>query len=232
MSDYLALIMFPSLIGLIVLGFPIAFSMIVVATLFGIAQFGDAAAYQLLTKIEDTASNSILAAVPLFIFMGAMLENSGIAERLFGAIHLWTRRLPGGLGVGAVIMGTVFAAASGVVGATEAVIGMLAVPVMLKHRYDKSLISGTICASGSLGTAIPPSITVVVLGPVAGVSVGSLFSGLLFPGFLMAVLFLLYIVFIAAMKPRLAPASMMRRRARAGERCCGSPSAPCCRPWG
>ncbi|QFU03150.1 Sialic acid TRAP transporter permease protein SiaT [Halomonas sp. THAF5a] len=205
MSDYLALIMFPSLIGLIVLGFPIAFSMIVVATLFGIAQFGDAAAYQLLTKIEDTASNSILAAVPLFIFMGAMLENSGIAERLFGAIHLWTRRLPGGLGVGAVIMGTVFAAASGVVGATEAVIGMLAVPVMLKHRYDKSLISGTICASGSLGTAIPPSITVVVLGPVAGVSVGSLFSGLLFPGFLMAVLFLLYIVFIAAMKPRLAP---------------------------
>lgn len=205
MSDYLALIMFPALIGLIVLGFPIAFSMIVVATLFGIAQFGDAAAYQLLTKIEDTASNSILAAVPLFIFMGAMLENSGIAERLFGAIHLWTRRLPGGLGVGAVIMGTVFAAASGVVGATEAVIGMLAVPVMLKHRYDKSLISGTICASGSLGTAIPPSITVVVLGPVAGVSVGSLFSGLLFPGFLMAVLFLLYIVIIAAMKPQLAP---------------------------
>lgn len=205
MSDYLALIMFPALIGLIVLGFPIAFSMIVVATLFGIAQFGDAAAYQLLTKIEDTASNSILAAVPLFIFMGAMLENSGIAERLFGAIHLWTRRLPGGLGVGAVIMGTVFAAASGVVGATEAVIGMLAVPVMLKHQYDKSLISGTICASGSLGTAIPPSITVVVLGPVAGVSVGSLFSGLLFPGFLMAVLFLLYIVIIAAMKPRLAP---------------------------
>ncbi|WP_458525959.1 TRAP transporter large permease [Onishia taeanensis] len=205
MSDYLALIMFPALIGLIVTGFPIAFSMIVVATVFGIAQFGDAAAYQLLTKIEDTASNSILAAVPLFIFMGAMLENSGIAERLFGAIHLWTRRLPGGLGVGAVIMGTVFAAASGVVGATEAVIGMLAVPVMLKHQYDKSLISGTICASGSLGTAIPPSITVVVLGPVAGVSVGSLFSGLLFPGFLMAVLFLLYIVFIAAMKPQLAP---------------------------
>ncbi|WP_192035977.1 TRAP transporter large permease subunit [Halomonas sp. YLGW01] len=205
MSDYLALIMFPALIGLIVAGFPIAFSMIVVATLFGIAQFGDAAAYQLLTKIEDTASNSILAAVPLFIFMGAMLENSGIAERLFGAIHLWTRRLPGGLGVGAVIMGTVFAAASGVVGATEAVIGMLAVPVMLKHQYDKSLISGTICASGSLGTAIPPSITVVVLGPVAGVSVGSLFSGLLFPGFLMAVLFLLYIVIIAALKPQLAP---------------------------
>lgn len=205
MSDYLALAMFPALIAFIIAGFPIAFSMIVVATVFGILQFGDAAAYQLLTKIEDTASNSILAAVPLFIFMGAMLERSGIAERLFTAIHFWTKRLPGGLGVGAVIMGTLFAAASGVVGATEAVIGMLAVPVMLKHQYSKSLISGTICASGSLGTAIPPSITVVVLGPVASVSVGSLFSGLMFPGFLMALLFLLYIVLVSYLKPEMAP---------------------------
>ncbi|WP_299234667.1 TRAP transporter large permease subunit [uncultured Halomonas sp.] len=205
MSDFLSLAMFPALIGLIITGFPIAFSMILVATLFGIFLFGDAAAYQLLTKIEDTASNSILAAVPLFIFMGAMLERSGIAERLFTAIHFWTRRLPGGLGVGAVVMGTLFAAASGVVGATEAVIGLLAIPVMLKHNYSKSLMSGTICASGSLGTAIPPSITVVVLGPVASVSVGSLFSGLMMPGFLMAILFLLYIVLVAYLKPEMAP---------------------------
>ncbi|MDT0513295.1 TRAP transporter large permease subunit [Halomonas sp. LES1] len=205
MSDFLSLAMFPALIGLIITGFPIAFSMILVATLFGIFLFGDAAAYQLLTKIEDTASNSILAAVPLFIFMGAMLERSGIAERLFTAIHFWTRRLPGGLGVGAVVMGTLFAAASGVVGATEAVIGLLAIPVMLKHNYSKSLMSGTICASGSLGTVIPPSITVVVLGPVASVSVGSLFSGLMVPGFLMAILFLLYIVLVAYLKPEMAP---------------------------
>ncbi|QJQ95299.1 MULTISPECIES: TRAP transporter large permease subunit [Halomonadaceae] len=205
MTSHLALLMFPALIGFIIAGFPIAFSMIVVAAIFGFMQFGDVAAYQLLTKIEDTASNSILAAVPLFIFMGAMLERSGIAERLFEAIHMWTRRLPGGLGVGAIIMGTVFAASSGVVGATEAVIGMLAIPVMLKHHYSKSLMSGTICASGSLGTAIPPSITVVVLGPVAGVSVGSLFSGLLIPGFLMALMFLIYIVGVAYLKPEMAP---------------------------
>lgn len=205
MSSYLALLMFPALMTLIIAGFPIAFSMILVATGFGIIQFGDVAAYQLLTKIEDTASNSILAAVPLFIFMGAMLERSGIAERLFEAIHMWTRRLPGGLGIGAIILGTLFAASSGVVGATEAVIGMLAIPVMLKHHYSKSLMSGTICASGSLGTAIPPSITVVVLGPVAGVSVGSLFSGLLIPGFLMAVMFLIYIIGIAYLKPEMAP---------------------------
>ncbi|RBI68903.1 C4-dicarboxylate ABC transporter permease [Vreelandella sulfidaeris] len=205
MSSYLSLLMFPVLMLFIFSGFPIAFSMILVATGFGIIQFGDVAAYQLLTKIEDTASNSILAAVPLFIFMGAMLERSGIAERLFEAIHMWTRRLPGGLGVGAIIMGTLFAASSGVVGATEAVIGMLAIPVMLKHHYNNSLISGTICASGSLGTAIPPSITVVVLGPVAGVSVGSLFSGLLIPGFLMAAMFLIYIIGVAYLKPAMAP---------------------------
>lgn len=205
MSSYLALLMFPALMAFIISGFPIAFSMIVVATLFGMIQFGDVAAYQLLTKIEDTASNSILAAVPLFIFMGAMLERSGIAERLFGAIHMWTHRLPGGLGVGAIVMGALFAASSGVVGATEAVIGMLAIPVMLKHHYSKSLMSGTICASGSLGTAIPPSITVVVLGPVAGVSVGALFSGLLIPGFLMAVMFLVYIIGVAYLKPEMAP---------------------------
>ncbi|MCH4811835.1 TRAP transporter large permease [Vreelandella neptunia] len=205
MSSYLSLMMFPVLMLFIFSGFPIAFSMILVATGFGIIQFGDVAAYQLLTKIEDTASNSILAAVPLFIFMGAMLERSGIAVRLFEAIHMWTRRLPGGLGVGAIIMGTLFAASSGVVGATEAVIGMLAIPVMLKHHYNKSLVSGTICASGSLGTAIPPSITVVVLGPVAGVSVGSLFSGLLIPGFLMAAMFLIYIVGVAYLKPEMAP---------------------------
>jgi tripartite ATP-independent transporter DctM subunit len=141
----------------------------------------------------------------LFIFMGAMLEKSGIAERLFHAIHLWTRRLPGGIGVGTILLGTIFAAASGVVGATEAVIGLLAIPIMLKHQYDKRLLSGVICASGSLGTAIPPSITVIVLGPVAGVSVGQLFNGLLLPGLLMAGLFILYVILAATLKPSLAP---------------------------
>lgn len=205
MSDYLSLLMFPLLMLFIFAGFQIAFAMILVASIFGLMLFGDVTAYQLLTKIEETASNSILAAVPLFIFMGAMLEKAGIAERLFKAIHMWTARMPGGLGVGAILLGTIFAAASGVVGATEAVIGMLAVPIMLKHAYDKRLLSGVICASGSLGTAIPPSITVIVLGPVAGVSVGQLFSGLLLPGLMMALLFILYVIILAWIKPSMAP---------------------------
>ena len=205
MGDYISLMMFPTLIAFIIAGFPIAFSMIIVAVGFGLVLFGDDTAYQLISKIEDTSFSSVLSAIPLFIFMGAMLEKSGIANRLFDAVHLWTQRIPGGLGVGAVIMCTLFAASSGVVGATEAVIGMLAVPAMLKYHYNKSLISGTICASGSLGTAIPPSITVIVLGPVAGVSVGSLFAGLLIPGFLMATFFLIYIVGAVYFKLEMAP---------------------------
>ena len=205
MGEYLSLLMFPALIALIFLGLQISFAMMLSAAAFGYLVFEDVVAYQLLSKIEETASNSVLAAVPLFIFMGAMLEKSGIAERLFHAIHLWTRRLSGGIGVGTILLGTIFAAASGVVGATEAVIGLLAIPIMLKHQYDKRLLSGVICASGSLGTAIPPSITVIVLGPVAGVSVGQLFNGLLLPGLLMAGLFILYVILAATLKPSLAP---------------------------
>ncbi|MBD5770285.1 TRAP transporter large permease [Marinomonas colpomeniae] len=205
MSDFLSIFMFPVLILFIFLGVQIAFAMILTATIFGLMMFGDVTAYQLLTKIEETASNSILAAVPLFIFMGAMLEKSGIAERLFHAIHLWTKRLPGGIGVGTILLGAIFAASSGVVGATEAVIGLLTIPIMLKHQYDKRLLSGVICASGSLGTAIPPSITVIVLGPVAGISVGQLFNGLLIPGLLMAALFIIYVIALAYFKPNMAP---------------------------
>ena len=205
MTSYVAFLMFPALLILILAGFPIAFSMISVALVAGYLQFGDGVSFQLLSKMDDVATNSVLAAVPLFIFIGAMLERSGIAERLFDAVHVWTRRVPGSLGVSAVLLGTIFAAASGVVGATETVIGMLAVPIMLKHAYDKSLISGTICASGSLGTVIPPSITVIVLAPVANVSVGDLFAGLLFPGLVMAALFIAYVVGIAMLKPAFAP---------------------------
>jgi tripartite ATP-independent transporter DctM subunit len=205
MTDNLAFLMFPFLLILILAGFPVAFSMLTAAILFGLFQFGDGAVFMLISKIRDVATNSVLAAVPLFLFMGIMLERAGIAERLFDAVHMWTRRLPGGLGVGTILMGAIFAAASGVVGATETVIGLLALPIMLKHAYDKGLIAGTVCASGSLGTVIPPSITVIVLGPVAGVAVGDLFAGLLFPGLIMAALFVIYVIGVATFRKELAP---------------------------
>ena len=194
MGDYLALMMFPTLLLALFLGFPVAFSMMGVALFFGLVTFDTAVIFQFVQKVDAVASNFVLAAVPLFIFMGAMLERSGIAERLFEAVHLWTRRLPGGLAIGTIIMCVIFAASSGVIGATETVVGLLAIPVMLKYAYDKGLISGTICAGGSLGTIIPPSIVVVVLGPVADISVGDLFVGMVFPGLLMAGLYVTYIL--------------------------------------
>ena len=205
MNEYLALWMFPAVLLAVFLGIPVAFSLMGVALFFGLVTFGDAVIFQFVQKVDEMSSNFVLAAVPLFIFMGAMMERSGIAERLFEAIHLWTRRLPGGLAFGTIVMCVIFAASSGVIGATETVVGMLAIPVMLKYAYDKGLISGTICAGGSLGTIIPPSVVVVVLGPVADVSVGDLFVGMLIPGLLMASLYLLYILGRCLLDPTAGP---------------------------
>jgi len=199
------LLMFPTLFALIFLGFPVAFTLLGVAFAFGYYTFGDVVFFQFVQKIEDVASNFVLAAVPLFVFMGSMLERSGIAEQLFNAIHIWTKRLPGGLAVGTVIMCILFAASTGVIGATETVVGLLAIPAMMKHRYSHSLISGTICAGGSLGTIIPPSVVVVVLGPVADVSIGDLMVGMIFPGLILSALYVVYIVLLAIFKPSSAP---------------------------
>lgn len=199
--------MFPALFALIFFGFPVAFSLLGVAFGFGLYAFGDAVFFQFIQKIEDVASNFVLAAVPLFVFMGAMLERSGIAEQLFNAVHLWTRRLPGGLAVGTVIMCIIFAASSGVIGATETVVGLLAIPAMMRHRYSNSLISGTICAGGSLGTIIPPSVVVVVMGPIANVSIGDLMVAMIFPGLILSALYILYIVGLCILNPSAGPRS-------------------------
>ena len=196
MSVEFALWMFPVLMLFIFLGFPVAFSLLSVAFIFGAMgfDFNIGVVNVFAQTVDEIASAYVLGAVPLFIFMGSLLERSGIAERLFEAIHMWTRRLPGGLAVGTVVLCVIFAAASGVVGATESVVGLLAIPVMLRYAYDKGLISGTICAGGSLGTIIPPSVVVVILGPVADVDVGGLFMGMLFPGLILAGLYIIYIL--------------------------------------
>lgn len=197
--------MFPVLFALIFTGFPVAFALLSVAFAFGVYVFGDAVFFQFTQKIEDVASNFVLAAVPLFVFMGSMLERSGIAEQLFAAVHLWTKRLPGGLAVGTVIMCIIFAASTGVIGATETVVGLLAIPAMMKYNYSKSLISGTICAGGSLGTIIPPSVVVVVMGPIADVSIGDLMVGMIFPGLILSALYIIYIVGLCIVAPANGP---------------------------
>ena len=205
MSYDLALWMFPVLLATIFIGVPVAFALMSVALVFGVLQFGDAVVVMFAHRVEEISSSHILAAVPLFIFMGAMLEKSGIAEGMFETIHHWTHRLPGGLAVATIVICVLFAASSGVVGATETVVGMLAVPVMMRHGYDKGLISGTICAGGSLGSIIPPSMLVIILASIADLSIGELFTAMLFPGLILAGLYILYIMGYCLIRPAAAP---------------------------
>ena len=201
MNVDLAAWMFPVLLMLIFIGVPVAFSLMAVAFVFGLLQFGDAAVVMFAHRVEEVSGSHILAALPLFVFMGAMLQRSGIAEGLFETIHSWTHRLPGGVAVGAIVLSILFAMSSGVVGATETVVGMLAVPAMLKHGYDKGLISGTICAGGSLGSIIPPSVLVVILATIADLGIGELFAAMLLPGLILAGLYILYIMAYCWLRP-------------------------------
>ena len=201
MNVDLAAWMFPVLLMLIFTGVPVAFSLMAVAFVFGLIQFGDAAVVMFAHRVEEVSGSHILAALPLFVFMGAMLQRSGIAEGLFEVIHSWTHRLPGGVAVGAIVLCILFAMSSGVVGATETVVGMLAVPAMLRHGYDKGLIAGTICAGGSLGSIIPPSVLVVILATIADLGIGELFAAMLFPGLILAGLYIVYIMAYCTLRP-------------------------------
>jgi tripartite ATP-independent transporter DctM subunit len=198
--------MFPALLVAILTGFPVALTMLSLAIIFGLSSFGfEGLLYQCIQKLEETATAQVLAAVPLFIFMGAMFEQTGIAGRLFDVIQMWIRRLPGGLAVGTVVMCVIFAATSGVVGATETVVGLLAIPPMLRYGYNKGLISGTICAGGSLGTIIPPSVLAVVIGPTANADVGRILLGMFIPGLMLATTYVIYIVARCAIRPEDGP---------------------------
>ena len=214
MTIGLGLMMFPVLMICIFIGFPVAFSLMGVAVFFGYLRFGDLLVHQLVAKVDDVASYYVLSAVPLFIFMGCMLEKSGVSEKLFEAMHLITRKLPGGLAIATVILCVFFAAASGVVGAAESVVGLMVITVMLRHGYNRGLISGTICAGGSLGTIIPPSVVVVILSPIAGVGVGNLFVGIMIPGLILAALYILYILMRCIIWPHDGPADSSQSEGR------------------
>jgi len=204
-SDYFILLMFPGVLICIFFGFPVAFSLMGMSLIFGCIGFGDAIGAMLVRRVWDVANNYVLAAVPLFVFMGSMLEASGIASRLFDSMIQWTGRLRGGLALGTVMMCTIFAAATGIIGASEVVIGLLAIPAMMARKYNKGLICGTICAGGSLGTIIPPSVVIVVYGPAAGLSVGRLLMAAVFPGLLLSALYIIYIILRCLVHPKDGP---------------------------
>ena len=205
MNPTVAALMFPGMFLLIFLGIPVSFSLIIPALVAGWFAFGDQVFNQLYGGLYSATTNYILSAIPMFVLMGAILERSGIAARLFRTMQLWLGRLPGGLAVATIAMGATFAAAAGVVGAVEVMVGLMAIPAMQRFRYDNSLIAGTICAGGSLGTMIPPSVVAVVYASLAQISVGELFAAMLFPGLIMVGLFILYIVGVCILDPKKGP---------------------------
>ena len=205
MNTTVAALMFPMMFILIFLGVPVAFSLLIPALIGGWFAFGPMAIEQLFGGLYTSATNHILSAIPMFVLMGALLERSGIAASLFRTMQLWLGRLPGGLAIATIAMAATFAAAAGVVGAVEIMVGLMAIPAMKRFKYNNSLIAGTICAGGSLGTMLPPSVVAVVYASLAQISVGELFAAMLFPGIVMVGLFIGYILLVSIIWPEMGP---------------------------
>ena len=210
--EILAIIMFAVFLVIILSGYPVAFSFAGTAIVFfalGMI-FGDLSLRTLNVLASQWFANSVanftFLAIPFFVFMGAVFEKSGLAEKLLTTIGYLMGPLRGGMAVAVVIVGTLLAAATGVVAATVIVMGILALPVMVKHNYDHRLATGVIIGSGTLAQLIPPSLVLIVLAQFIPVSVGQLFAGALIPGVMLATIFALYAVIIAYIKPHMAPA--------------------------
>ena len=225
--EFLPLWMFALVCLVLMLGYPVAFTLAGVALLFAgggiIAGVFDPALLQTFpSRIYGIMSNYTLVAVPLFVFMGVMLEKSRLAETLLGNMARACGRLPGGLGLSVILVGAMLAASTGIVGATVVTMGLMSLPTMLRHGYHPSLATGTICATGTLGQIIPPSIALVLLGDVLSsayqqeqlrlgvlnlqtVSVGDLFVGAVIPGLLLVGLYIIYLLAVARLAPQKAP---------------------------
>ncbi|MDH4281045.1 MAG: TRAP transporter large permease subunit [Myxococcales bacterium] len=205
--EYLPAWMFLALTILLMLGFPVAFTLMGTALAFGLIGFGWDFFNLLPLRIWGVMTNVTLLAVPLFVFMGVMLERSGLAEELLDTMGLAFGRMRGGLAIGVVVVGALLGASTGIVGATVVTMGLLAVPTMLKRGYQKELVTGTVSASGTLGQIIPPSIVLVLIGDIVGVPVGDLFMGAVLPGLVLVGLYVLYIAVVSYARPDWAPAT-------------------------
>ncbi len=209
--DLLGPAMFAGAVALLLLGYPVAFSLGAVAIVFSIigsllGEFSWALWGTLPLRIFDVMSNYTLLAIPYFIFMGAMLEKSGIAERLLETIGILFGRIRGGLALAVVVVGALLAATTGVVAATVVAMGLISLPVMLRYGYNKQLATGVIAASGTLGQIIPPSVVLVVLGDQLGISVGDLFIGATVPGLLITAAYAIHVLISSWLRPDIAPA--------------------------
>ncbi|MFZ7125279.1 MAG: TRAP transporter large permease [Desulfobacterales bacterium] len=204
--EYLPGWMFLALTILLMVGFPVTFTLMGTALVFGLIGFGWGFFNLLPLRIWGVMTNVTLLAVPLFVYMGVMLERSGLAEDLLDTMGLLFGRMRGGLAISVVVVGALLGASTGIVGATVVTMGLLAVPTMLKRGYQKELATGTVSASGTLGQIIPPSIVLVLIGDIVGVPVGDLFMGAVLPGMVLVALYIVYIVIASLVFPNAAPA--------------------------
>ncbi|MBP8001528.1 MAG: TRAP transporter large permease subunit [Chloroflexi bacterium] len=215
--EWLALVMFVFFFILILIGYPVAFSFAGTAVAFGtlglaLGAFDTRLLLLLPNRWFGTMSDFTLLAIIFFVFMGAVFEKSGLAEQLLETIGILLGPLRGGLALAVVIVGTLLAAATGVVAATVITMGLLSLPIMLRYGYDHKLATGTIVASGTLAQLIPPSLVLVVLSDQIGVSVGDLFLGALIPGLMLAGFYAAYVVIYAYLRPQVAPALPLEAR--------------------
>ena len=221
MENLLAPLMFIGVFAMIFLGYPVAFALGGTSLIFaflGISMglFDWALLYALPQRIFGVMSNLVLVAIPFFIFMGVVLEKSRLAEDLLTTIGKLFGTLRGGLALAVVFVGAMLAAATGVVGASVVAMGLISLPIMLRYGYSKTLSTGVILASGTLGQIIPPSVVLIVLADQLGISVGDLFLGALIPGLSLAVMYALYVVLVAKVSPASAPALPAHVRDAAG----------------
>lgn len=206
MIEAMPLILFGVLFLLLLFGFPVAFTLGGVSFILGYFTFGMDFFNLLPLRIWGVMTNYVLIAVPLFVFMGVMLEKSGLAEQLLETMAMLFGRLRGGLAMSVVVVGALLGASTGIVGATVVTMGLLSLPTMLKRGYRTEVATGTIAASGTLGQIIPPSIVLVLLGSILNVSIGDMFMGAVIPGLVLVSLYLVWIVIVAIARPEFAPA--------------------------
>ncbi len=210
-----AMLMMGAFIASILLGFPIAFTLVAMGVGFGYYAYAPTNWMEnplvnnvfdlLVNQTYSVMTNDVLVAVPLFLFMGYIVERANIVERLFYSLNIAMRFIPGAMAVAALMTCAIFATAVGIVGAVVTLMGLLAFPALLKAGYDEKLSAGVVCAGGCLGILIPPSIMLIVYGAISGVSVVRLYAGALLPGFMLAGLYILYVIIRSVINPKLAP---------------------------
>lgn len=205
--EILTLIIFSVALALILLGHPIAFALMGAAAWVGYTTVGPKCFDMFQSGLYTQATSYSMLAVPLFVFMGNMIETTGITRRMFESVYVWIGKMKGSLLVVTIIIGTILAACVGVIAASVTMLGLIGLPMMMERGYDKKLACGAICSSGSLGILIPPSVLLVMYGPTAGLSVGKLFMGAMGPGLLLAVLYIAYNLIMCHLHPEMAPAA-------------------------